>query len=173
MTLAARCRLISALILDVDGVLTSGRIVYDDQGKELKAFHVRDGSAIVRWQKTSRHIGIISGRTSHAVTHRARELGIKSDAVLQGQADKELGLSLLLRQWNIEKHQVAYMGDDLPDLCIIKQVGLGIAPADAHMAVLRSAQLVTRLPGGQGAVGEVIELILASQPQPDSGREAV
>ena len=122
MTLAARCRLISTLILDVDGVLTSGQIVYTEAGHEIKAFHVRDGSAIKLWQKSGKQLGILSGRNSAVTSLRAKELGIKH--VEQGNAEKGPGLASLIHQFQVESNAVAYMGDDLADVPVMKEVGL-------------------------------------------------
>jgi len=163
MTLAQRCRLINALILDVDGVLTHGDIVYGEQAGEIKLFHVRDGSAINIWIQRNKKIGILSGRQSQVTLKRAQELGIEH--VVQGQSDKVPGFHRLMEQWNTDKSAVAYVGDDIPDVAIMKQVGLAIAPADACIEARISAHAVTRQPGGQGAVREAIEMILQSQSQ--------
>lgn len=161
MTLAARCRLISALILDVDGVLTSGGIIYSESGQEIKSFHVRDGWAIKQWQKNGKQIGILSGRDSGVTGVRAKELGITH--VEQGKADKIPGFASLLEQFRVEAQAVAYMGDDLVDVPVMKQVGLAIAPADACAEAVQAAHLVTHQAGGHGAVREAIEWILSSQ----------
>ena len=161
MTLAARCRMITALILDVDGVLTNGDIVYTAAGQEIKSFHVRDGSAIIVWQKAGKQIGLLSGRSSAVTSLRAKELGI--DDVEQGNAHKMPGFQKLMQQWNVEAEAVAYVGDDNADVPIMKQVGLAIAPADACKETKEAAHLVTRQGGGHGAVRETIEWILFSQ----------
>lgn len=163
MTLAQRCRLINALILDVDGVLTHGDIVYSEQSGEIKLFHVRDGCAINIWIKRNKKIAILSGRQSQVTLRRAQELGIEQ--VVQGQPDKVPGLHRLMEQWKADKAAVAYVGDDIPDVPIMKQVGLAIAPADACVEARVSAHVVTRNAGGQGAVREAIEMILQSQSQ--------
>lgn len=163
MTLAQRCRLINALILDVDGVLTHGDIVYGEQAGEIKFFHVRDGFAISTWIQRGKKIAILSGRQSQVTLKRAHELGI--ELVVQGQSDKVPGFQRLMEQWNTDKTSVAYVGDDIPDVAIMKEVGLAIAPADACMEARSSAHAVTRKPGGQGAVREAIEMILQSQSQ--------
>ncbi|HQR08027.1 MAG TPA: HAD hydrolase family protein [Gemmatales bacterium] len=161
MTLAARCRMITALILDVDGVLTSGDIVYTESRQEIKSFHVRDGSAIKVWQKAGKRLGLLSGRSSAVTSLRAKELGI--DDIEQGNAEKGPGFHRLLKQWNVEAGSVAYVGDDNADVPIMKQVGLAIAPADACIEAMETAHLVTRQPGGHGAVREAIEWVLQSQ----------
>lgn len=168
MTLAARCRMITALILDVDGVLTSGDIVYTESGQEIKSFHVRDGSAIKVWQKAGKRLGLLSGRSSAVTSLRAKELGI--DDVEQGSAEKEPGFHRLLKQWNVEAKAVAYVGDDNADVPIMKQVGLAFAPADACIEAKETAHLVTRQRGGGGAVREAIEWMLHSQNQWPTGQ---
>jgi len=161
MTLAERCRQIEGMMLDVDGVLTAGDIIYNSEGWEIKLFHVRDGSAIKLWQKVGKKLGILSGRQSLVTALRARELGI--DFVEQGNANKLPGYSKLLEQWKLEPSQIAYMGDDLPDLPVMKRSGLVMAPADACGDVLAASHFVSREPGGRGAVRSAIETILFSQ----------
>lgn len=161
MTLAQRCRLIEALILDVDGVLTSGEIVYCAPEQEIKTFHVRDGSAIKLWQKAGKGVGLLSGRNSRITELRARELGIQ--VVEQGKPDKEPGFQIVLQHLQRDAVQVAYMGDDLADVPLMKQAGLALAPADACMEAVAAAHLVTRQPGGRGAVREAIQWILSCQ----------
>lgn len=161
MTLAERCRQIDALILDVDGVLTAGHIVYSAEGFEIKSFHVRDGSAIKLWQKTGKALGILSGRLSKVTSLRARELGIAD--VEQGNAAKEPGLLQLLSHWKKQPATVAYMGDDLPDVPVMQQVRLALAPADACPEAKQAAHWIAPAGGGEGAVRSAIELILQSQ----------
>jgi 3-deoxy-D-manno-octulosonate 8-phosphate phosphatase (KDO 8-P phosphatase) len=161
MTLADRCRMITALILDVDGVLTSGDIVYTADGQEIKSFYVRDGSGIKVWQKAGKRVGLLSGRISAVTSIRSKELGI--DAVEQGSMEKGPGFHRLLQQWNVEASEVAYIGDDIFDVPIMRQVGLAVAPADSCLEARHTAQLVTRQPGGRGAVREAIEWMLYSQ----------
>lgn len=159
--LANRCRAIELLLLDVDGVLTDGGIIYDDQGVELKQFHVRDGSGIKFWQRAGKHVAIISGRTSRPVEVRARELGITP--VLQGMPDKFPGYRRILDQFHLGPEQVACIGDDVLDLPLIRNCGLGVAVRDAVPELRADAKYVTEAPGGRGAVREVIELILSCQ----------
>jgi 3-deoxy-D-manno-octulosonate 8-phosphate phosphatase (KDO 8-P phosphatase) len=161
MTLAERCRQIEGLILDVDGVLTAGDIVYTGEGWEIKLFHVRDGSAIKMWQKAGKKLGILSGRSSLVTALRAKELGI--DAVEQGNTNKVPGYHKLLEQWNLKSTQIAYMGDDLPDLPIMRAAGLALAPTDACSEALSAAHFISREAGGCGAVRAAIETILCSQ----------
>ncbi len=152
---------IRLLCLDVDGVMTDGRIVYDEHGIESKRFHVRDGLAIKLWREAGHQIAIISSRSSEAVTRRAAELGI--DHVHQGCRDKFAALESICRATGIEPQHAAAMGDDLPDLPVFHAVGLPIAVADAAVEVRNAAALVTSTPGGHGAVREVIEKILQAQ----------
>jgi len=159
--LAAKCRPIELLLSDVDGVMTDGRIIYDNQGIESKRFHVRDGVAVKLWQKSGNRFGIITQRRSHAVKIRASELNVS--LVRQGTADKIVTLHEIVEKLGLELHQVGYIGDDLPDLPVVRAVGLGVAVADAAAEVRQAADFVTSLPGGQGAVRETVETILKSQ----------
>jgi 3-deoxy-D-manno-octulosonate 8-phosphate phosphatase (KDO 8-P phosphatase) len=151
---------IEVLILDVDGVLTDGGIVYDSEGRELKRFNTKDGHGIKMARQAGLAVAIITGRSSLAVSRRAEELGI--EAVLQGVKDKVEALEILLKEKGWEAAEVAYMGDDLPDLPVMRRVGFPIAVSDAVEDVLKAARYVTRLPGGKGAVREAIEFILKS-----------
>ena len=160
-SLADRLALIELLVLDVDGVLSDGRITYADDGAEIKAFHVRDGAGIRFWLDAGRRAAIISGRDSPAVARRAEELGIAH--VFQGAGAKLPALRRLLADTGLEPSRVCVMGDDLPDLPLVRQVGLGVAVADACPELRAAAHYITRLPGGQGAVREVVELLLREQ----------
>jgi len=151
---------VKVLILDVDGVLTDGGIVYDSEGRELKRFNTKDGYGIKMARQAGLAVAIITGRSSLAVSKRAEELGI--EAVLQGVKDKVEALETLLKEKGWEAAEVAYMGDDLPDMPVMRRVGFPIAVCDAVEDVLKAAQYVTRLPGGKGAVREAIEFILKS-----------
>jgi 3-deoxy-D-manno-octulosonate 8-phosphate phosphatase (KDO 8-P phosphatase) len=161
VTLAERCRAIELLVVDVDGVLTDGSIVYADNEVELKAFHVRDGSGLKLWQRAGKQSAIITGRRSPVVDVRAMEVGIAH--VVQGQAEKREAFESLLRSTGLTAGQACYIGDDLPDLPVLQQVGLAAAVADACPEVIMAAHYVTRVAGGRGAVREVIELILRCQ----------
>lgn len=161
MRIAARCRAIELILADVDGVLTDGAIVFDNQGIELKRFHIRDGLAIQLWQRGGGRFGIITGRTSHIVEIRAAELGIS--LVRQGIDDKLSVARGLMDELGLRAEQVAYIGDDLPDLAVVQKVGLGIAVADACSELREAAHYVTTLAGGQGAVREVVEMVLKAQ----------
>jgi 3-deoxy-D-manno-octulosonate 8-phosphate phosphatase (KDO 8-P phosphatase) len=160
-TLAERCASIELLVVDVDGVLTDGRIIYTADGAEIKAFHVRDGSGLVFWQKLGKQVAILSGRKSKAVDVRAQELGVRF--VRQGAVDKVATFRQLLVQLGLRAEQAAVIGDDLPDLPVLRAAGLAIAVADACPDVRAIAHHVTVANGGRGAVREVIELILKHQ----------
>jgi 3-deoxy-D-manno-octulosonate 8-phosphate phosphatase (KDO 8-P phosphatase) len=160
-TLAERCAGIELLVLDVDGVLTDGAIVYADNGTELKAFHVRDGSGLKIWQLVGKRAAIITGRRSSVVEVRAAELGI--DPVVQGAADKVTAYRELLAAGGWRPEQACMVGDDVPDLGIMRSCGLAVAVADACPDVLADAHYITRAAGGRGAVREVIELVLRCQ----------
>lgn len=161
MTLADRCRLVELLVLDVDGVLTAGGIVYGDNDTEIKAFHVRDGSGLKVWEAAGKRSAIITGRQSRVVAIRAAEVGIGH--VYQGAADKRAAFAALLDATRLTPAQVCYVGDDLPDLPLLRQCGLAVAVADACGEAREDAHYVTQQPGGRGAVREVIERILRCQ----------
>lgn len=152
---------IKLLVLDVDGVLTDGKIYLSGSDRELKAFNVRDGSALVRAQREGLNVALVSGRRSPAVDIRARELGI--DDVYQGITDKLPVLEELMEQYACGRDETAYIGDDIPDLPIFHRVGWAIAVADAHPSVIEAADYRTRRKGGEGAVMEIVELILNSR----------
>jgi 3-deoxy-D-manno-octulosonate 8-phosphate phosphatase (KDO 8-P phosphatase) len=156
-----RCARIELLVLDVDGVLTDGRIVYGDGGEEIKAFHVRDGSGLKFWLQCGKRAGIITGRTSPIVERRARELGLT--AVVQGAEDKHAAYDGMLREQKLDAAAVCYIGDDLPDVPLLRRSGLAIAVADACLEAKAAAHHMTKAGGGQGAVREAIELILRRQ----------
>lgn len=155
---AARIRL---LVLDVDGVLTDGALVYGPSGEETKRFYVRDGLALQLARSAGIEIAILSGRASAAVTRRMSELGIVE--VHQGVADKRAALLAMLERLGIEARDAAVMGDDLPDIAVMKLAGLGLAPSDAAPETRRAAAWVSRSPGGRGAVREAVEMLLRSR----------
>jgi 3-deoxy-D-manno-octulosonate 8-phosphate phosphatase (KDO 8-P phosphatase) len=158
----ATLRGVKLLVLDVDGVLTDGRLFYGPKGEALKAFHVRDGHGIKQVAKAGITIAIISGRKSDAVARRAMELGIKH--VLQGVDDKLAALRKLASRQHLTLEDCACIGDDTPDAPIINACGLGVAVADAHPDALAAADLVTTRNGGQGAVREVCDWLMAARP---------
>jgi YrbI family 3-deoxy-D-manno-octulosonate 8-phosphate phosphatase len=161
MSLPDICRPIELILSDVDGVLTDGGIWYDNQGVELKGFHIRDGLGIKLWQRAGFKFGVLTARTSHIVKLRAGELGI--DIVRQGFEDKLPVTKEILRERGLEPEQVCYIGDELTDLPVIRFVGLGVAVGDAAEEVRAAAAHTTRLTGGHGAVRELVETILKAK----------
>jgi 3-deoxy-D-manno-octulosonate 8-phosphate phosphatase (KDO 8-P phosphatase) len=155
---ASRIRL---LILDIDGVLTDGRLYFDAKGETLKVFHVRDGHGIKMVQRGGLEVAMVSGRRSDAAYHRARELGISR--FYEGVRDKVAILEELLAALNLQPAEVAAVGDELVDLPLFHRVGLGVAVADAVPEAKAAAHWVTSLPGGKGAVREVCDLLLKAQ----------
>ena len=149
------------LVLDVDGVLTDGRLYYGNQGEELKAFNIQDGLGIKLLQKAGIGVAIITGRSSALVDRRAQELGIAP--VVQGREDKLTALQELQAQQPMALDEIAYIGDDLPDLAVIRRVGLGITPANGRPQIAAHARLQTVAAGGHGAVREVADLLLMAQ----------
>jgi 3-deoxy-D-manno-octulosonate 8-phosphate phosphatase (KDO 8-P phosphatase) len=161
----ANLEAVDLLVLDVDGVLTDGRLWFGPSGEALKAFHVRDGHGIKQLHAAGIEVAVISGRTSAAVDARMRELGVRR--VIQGAGDKQAALDTLLESLDVPAKRTACLVDDLPDLPMMRAVGLPAAVADAHPQVLAAARHVTRLPGGHGAVREFCEsLLLARGFQP-------
>jgi 3-deoxy-D-manno-octulosonate 8-phosphate phosphatase (KDO 8-P phosphatase) len=154
-------RRVKLLVLDVDGVLTDGRLYYGAQGESLKTFHVRDGHGIKQVQAGGITVAIISGRKSAAVLNRARGLGIKH--VFQGVDDKLAALRKLTRKLKVSLEECACIGDDTPDAPILNACGLGVAVADAHADALAAADLETSRPGGHGAVREVCDWLVAAR----------
>ncbi|RLB73807.1 MAG: phenylphosphate carboxylase subunit delta [Deltaproteobacteria bacterium] len=156
---------IKLLLLDVDGVLTDGRIIYDNHGNELKAFDVKDGHGLKLLQRTGIKVGIITGRSSAVVTRRAQELGI--EILYQGALRKlEPYLEILSEQGLIDE-QVAYIGDDLVDLPILQRVGFSATVADAVPEVFPYVDYIATRPGGCGAVREVCDLLVRASGQWD------
>jgi 3-deoxy-D-manno-octulosonate 8-phosphate phosphatase (KDO 8-P phosphatase) len=158
---AAPLSQIRLLVLDVDGVLTDGRLRYGATGETEKVFHVRDGYGIKAVLAAGISVAVISGRDSQAVSRRCKELGI--DHVHQGVGDKAPVLRQLLTALGIQARQCACVGDDSPDLPLMLQAGLAVAVADAHPAASSLAHRRTRLPGGAGAVREVCDWLLAAR----------
>jgi 3-deoxy-D-manno-octulosonate 8-phosphate phosphatase (KDO 8-P phosphatase) len=162
--LQSKAKKIKLLLLDVDGVMTDGRIILDEHGNELKAFHVRDGHGIKMAQRAGIIVGIITGRTSEVVNIRARELGIQE--VHQGFHEKIAAYDSILVKYGLHDAAVAYMGDDIVDLEIFMRAGFAVTVADADPAVMPYVDLVTKAAGGRGAVREFINLILKHQGKP-------
>ena len=149
------------LILDVDGVLTDGKLYFDNDGNEYKSFHARDGHGIKLLQQTGGRVAVISGRRSNSVALRMRSLGVEH--VYQGHENKISAFYEILEKMTIETEKTAYIGDDLLDLPLLKRVGLGIAVQDANFIVKQHAHWCTELAGGCGAVREVCDLIMQAQ----------
>lgn len=161
MSVEEKAKKIRMLILDVDGVLTDGLLIYGSNGIELKAFHVQDGFGIRAVQRMGILVAIITGRDSDIVAQRARELDISE--VHQGVLSKVEVYNKLLSQYGLKDENVAYIGDDLLDLPVLIRVGLSVAPANAHPEVKARVDYVAERAGGHGAVREVTELLLKAQ----------
>lgn len=151
---------IKMVILDVDGVMTDGSIILDDRGNELKMFHVRDGHGIKLLNKAGIKVAIITGRTSRVVERRADELGISD--LYQGVLKKSSVYDSLLKKYNFRDEEIAYMGDDIVDIELLKRVGLPAAPSDSDEGIKQCADFVSTKKGGRGAVRELVEFILKS-----------
>ncbi len=154
---------IELLVLDVDGVLTDGRIRLTDSGEEIKVFHVRDGTGMKYWRRVGKKLALISGRSSQAVIHRAEALGV--DFVRLGCKDKLPAYLEALEEFSLDESQVAIVGDDLTDLPAMWRCAFPVAVADAAIETKEAAAYVTEAPGGYGAAREVIELILKETGQ--------
>ena len=153
-----RARKIKLLLMDCDGVLTDGRLYFTESGETMKVFHVRDGQGLVDWHRKGFDSGIISGRNSEIVKKRATELGIKY--VKTGSRNKVKDFEEILADAKVSREEVAFVGDDLPDIDVLRLVGLPIAVADAESEVLRESAYITRAKGGLGAIREVTDLLV-------------
>jgi 3-deoxy-D-manno-octulosonate 8-phosphate phosphatase (KDO 8-P phosphatase) len=160
-TLIERANDIRLLVLDVDGVLTDGRLYFTARGEEMKCFHVRDGAGIVQLLRGGLQVAVISGRDSRAVDRRMSELGVTW--IRQGVEDKLTALRELLDILGLTPQSVACMGDDLADLPLLEAARLAVTVADGHPSVKSRAHFITQATGGQGAVREVCDLILEAQ----------
>lgn len=158
-TSAAGIRL---LILDVDGVLTDGRVYYGARNEQLQCFNIKDGHGLKSLAQAGVRVAIISGRRSPALARRCRELGIRH--VIQGSGDKMRDFRALAARLEVTAAQCAFVGDDTPDVPLLQAVGLAFAVADAHPSAKAAAHHVTRLGGGCGAVREVCDRLLAARP---------
>jgi 3-deoxy-D-manno-octulosonate 8-phosphate phosphatase (KDO 8-P phosphatase) len=156
-----KAKKIKLLLLDVDGVLTDGSIFIDDRGYEIKRFDVRDGQGIALLQRAGIHVGFITGRSSNVLRHRARELAVK--IVYQGVHDKAATYHRLKQKIRLADDQIAYVGDDIADLPILRKAGLSIAVQDAWRGIKSAVDYVTQARGGHGAIREVSELLLRAQ----------
>lgn len=151
---------IRALVLDVDGVLTDGTLTFDEEGRELKSFDVKDGLGLVLLRDLGYRIGIISSRVSKVVAQRCRDLKIPEECILQGELDKAAAFDKLVGRWGFESYEAVAVGDDLPDLGMMRRAGIGACPSDAVSIVKDAAALHLTKPGGGGAVRELCDLIL-------------
>jgi 3-deoxy-D-manno-octulosonate 8-phosphate phosphatase (KDO 8-P phosphatase) len=152
---------VQLLALDVDGVLTDGSIYLDDEGNETKRFNIRDGFGVRLWQRLGFQVAVVTGRPGKALRHRAAELGIRQ--VVQGCSDKAAALRGILTEAGLSLAQAAFLGDDWPDLCVMREVGYPMAVADADPLVRAAAAFTTAARGGQGAVREAVEHLIAAK----------
>jgi 3-deoxy-D-manno-octulosonate 8-phosphate phosphatase (KDO 8-P phosphatase) len=157
---------IRLLVLDVDGVLTDGRLHFGPDGEVLKVFHVRDGHGIKQLAQAGITVALISGRSSVMVATRARELGIEH--VQQGVTDKVAAFERLCAALALPATAAACVGDDVPDVPLMRKVALAFAVRDAHREARSAAHIVTELPGGAGAVREVCDYLLTAPPETDT-----
>jgi 3-deoxy-D-manno-octulosonate 8-phosphate phosphatase (KDO 8-P phosphatase) len=158
--LRTRLSRIRGLVLDVDGVLTDGSMTFDEDGRETKTFDVKDGLGLVLLRDLGYRLGVVSSRTSAVVARRCAELKIPEDFVLQGERDKAAAFDILAKRWDLEAIEIAAIGDDLPDLGMLRRAGVGAAPSDAVALVRDAAALRLTRPGGAGAVREMCDLLL-------------
>ena len=161
LNITEKARKLKLLILDVDGVLTDGKLFFDNEGNEYKSFHARDGHGIKLLRQTGVEVAIISGRKSNSVALRMKSLGIEH--VYQGHENKVSAFNEILQKLDLTPDQAAHIGDDLLDLPLMTRVGLSIAVADANFAVIERADWCTQLSGGGGAVREVCDFIMQAQ----------
>lgn len=159
--LLAKARTIQLLICDVDGVLSNGQVIIGNRGEELKTFNIKDGLGLKSLMKHGIQVAIITGRRSEIVEKRCQELSIKH--CYQGQQDKVAAYDELCQQLSLEPSQVCHIGDDLPDLPLMRRSGLGVTVADGHWFVRQHADYTTHNQGGFGAVREISDLILDSK----------
>lgn len=159
--LVARCRKIRLLLLDVDGVLSDGRLYYAEGVTEIKAFNTLDGHGIKMLQSCGVRVGIITGRSSEQVARRSKDLGIS--LLLQGREDKFAALQELLKDEHMSLDEIAFMGDDWPDLLVMTRVGLAMTVPNAHTEVRQRAHWISAIPGGSGAVREACDVIMRAQ----------
>ncbi len=152
---------IKMIVFDVDGVMTDGSITYDEDGKEYKTFNAKDGHGVVRMNKSGFITAIITARNNGTVAHRAKNLNFTE--LYQGYKHKLPALEELLKKYNLNLENVAYMGDDLPDICILAGVGLAACPSDAVKEVQETCNFISRYGGGKGAVRELCDFILDAQ----------
>ena len=165
MTLHAKASRVRLLLIDVDGVMTDGVVIMHADGSESKGFHIRDGAAIVWAQRAGLMVGLLSARTSGATAQRAAQLAIRT--VSQGVTNKLSGYEQIIQDAGVTDQDVAYMGDDLLDIPVLRRVGLSAAPADAAAEVRERVDWVSPSGGGRGAVRDLIEFVLRAQERWD------
>jgi 3-deoxy-D-manno-octulosonate 8-phosphate phosphatase (KDO 8-P phosphatase) len=161
LTIEQRAARVKLLLLDCDGVLTDGRVTLRESGDEYKSFHTRDGQGLALWHRAGGRSGIISGRASSTVTRRAAELRI--EFTRQGVHDKVAEFREIIAEAGVAAEECAYVGDDLPDIPLMRLCGLAVAVADAAPETRAAAHYITKLKGGRGAVREVTDLVLQAQ----------
>lgn len=157
----ARAAKIKLLLMDCDGVLTDGKIYFNERGEEIKAFNTKDGLGMVLLHRAGIMTGIITGRIFQGLERRAEELGVRF--LRMGCDDKTEEFENIIAEAGVSPQETAYVGDDLPDIAILEKVGLAIAVADSAGAVLDAAHYITAKNGGEGAVREVADLILSTR----------
>ncbi|WNO09590.1 HAD-IIIA family hydrolase [Teredinibacter sp. KSP-S5-2] len=160
-TVIQKAKKIKLLLLDVDGVLSDGKIYFNDQGVEHKAFNTLDGHGIKMLRRSGVEVGIITGRSSHIVEKRAQDLGIQF--LIQGREDKYSALCELLKSFPCELDEIAFMGDDYPDLTVMTKVGLALTVANALPVMVERSHWQSTRAGGEGAVREACDFIMQAQ----------
>jgi 3-deoxy-D-manno-octulosonate 8-phosphate phosphatase (KDO 8-P phosphatase) len=160
-TIKQRAKKVKMLILDIDGVMTDGRIIYDDRGNELKCFNVLDGMGLVLLHQANIKVALITAKGSKGVLRRAIDIGAVE--VKQNTPEKLRPYNQILKKYNLKDEEICFIGDDLVDLPVMKRVGLAIAVANACSQAQKMAHYVTKKEGGKGAVREAIEIILRAQ----------
>ena len=153
-----RAKRVKLLLMDCDGVLTDGKLYYGENGEEMKVFHVRDGQGLAEWHAAGFQSGIITGRESKMLEHRAKELNV--NFLKQNSKDKLFCFNEILSETKIFSEEIAFVGDDVQDIGLLKKVGLPITVADAHSEVFSNTLYKTSAKGGLGAIREVIDLLL-------------
>lgn len=161
LELKAIANKVKLVVFDVDGVMTDGTLTFDENGVEYKSYNVKDGLGVIMLSRSGIIPAIITARNNGTVVHRARVLGITE--LYQGQKNKIVALDELIEKYKLSYEEVAYMGDDLPDLCILEKVGLPCCPADAVEEVLAVSKFISTKGGGKGAVRELTNFILKSK----------
>lgn len=152
---------IKIVVFDVDGVMTDGSLTFDEDGKEYKTFNAKDGQGIVMLNKAGYITAIITARDNNTVTHRFNILGMHK--LYKGQKNKEVAIDDIIKEYNVDYFEVAYMGDDLPDLCVLRKIGLPSCPNDAVEEVKNICAFISSKNGGRGAVRELCDMLLKSK----------